>query len=151
MATGRPFSLILYIGLYIIKEGGNPMREQKGYIFRKGKSWFVRYADNVMQGDATKRTLICKKLDVPYGGEYRTKASVKPFVRELLAPVNAGTVNAQSTMTLEAFIDGPYFEWANRNLRTCTIHGYKQMWNCYLKARVGKVTLRDFRTVHGER
>lgn len=127
------------------------MREQKGYLFHRGPSWFVRYFDNVLVNGKVERKLVCKKLDVPYGGEYRTKASVKPFVRELLAPVNAGTLNPQATMTLESFIDGPYFEWAERNLRTCTIHGYKQMWNCYLKARVGKVTLRDFRTVHGER
>lgn len=127
------------------------MREQKGYLFHRGPSWFVRYFDNVLVEGKVERKLICKKLDVAYGGEYRTRASVKPFVREFLAPVNAGTLNPQATMTLETFIDGPYFEWAERNLRTCTIHGYKQMWNCYLKARVGKITLRDFRTVHGER
>ena len=29
------------------------MREQKGYVFHKGKSWFVRYCDDVMQPDGT--------------------------------------------------------------------------------------------------
>jgi hypothetical protein len=30
---------------------------------------------------------VCKMLDVEYGGEYRTKASVRPFVLELLGPL----------------------------------------------------------------
>lgn len=127
------------------------MREQKGYVFHKGGSWFVRYADNVLVDGKVVRKLLCRKLDVPYGGQYRTKASVKPFVREFLAPINAGTVNAASTMFLEAFVDGPYFEWAERNLRVCTVSGYRQMWEAYLKPRVGKVALRDFRTVTGEK
>src|SRR5579872_822941 len=152
MATGRPFSLILYIGLYIIKEGGNPMREQKGYIFRKGKSWFVRYADNVMQGDATKRTLICKKLSVPYGGEYRTRASVKPFVRELLTPVNAGTLDARSTMPVADFVEKFYIpECVEKRLRPASQKQYKDAWKLYIAPRVGRLTLRTFRTVDGER
>lgn len=127
------------------------MREQSGYLFHKGGSWFVRYADNVLVDGKVVRKLLCHKLDVPYGGQYRTKASVKSFVREFLAPINAGAVNAQSTMSLESFVDGPYFEWCERNLRVCTVRGYRQMWDAYLKPRVGKIALRDFRTVNGER
>ena len=89
------------------------MREQKGYIFHKGKSWFVRYCDDVMQPDGTvKRKLVCKKLDVEYGGAYRTKASVKAFAQEVLAPVNSGLLNPQSTMALETFVEAVYFQHA---------------------------------------
>ena len=50
------------------------MREQKGHVFHKGKSWFLRYCDDVMQPDGSiKRSLVCKKLAVAYGGEYITK------------------------------------------------------------------------------
>jgi hypothetical protein len=35
-------------------------------------------------------------LDVDYGEEYRTKASVRKFAEEALAPINAGAVSAQS-------------------------------------------------------
>jgi hypothetical protein len=62
------------------------MRQQKGYIFHRGKSWFVRYRDDVLQPEGTvKRKWLCKKLPVPYGDQYRTKASVKPFAQEVLA------------------------------------------------------------------
>lgn len=128
------------------------MREQKGYLFHKGQSWFLRYADSVLVNGAVTRKLVCKKLDVPYGGEYRTKASVKPFVRDLLRPVNAGVLNPASTMPIAQFVDDVYFpQYAETNLRTSTRKHYEQIWNRYLKPRIGQVALRDFRTVHAER
>lgn len=129
------------------------MREQKGYIFHKGNSWFVRYCDDVMQSDGTvKRKLVCKKLDVEYGGEYRTRKSVQPFVDDILAPVNRGTLNPQSTMAVADFIDKVYFpQYVTENLRTCTLKGYKHLWERHVRGRVGTITLRQFRTVNGER
>jgi hypothetical protein len=71
------------------------MREQRGYVFHQGSSWFVRYCDSVLQADgSTKRVQVCKKLNVPYCDQYRSKASVKPFAQEVLAPINSGTLNA---------------------------------------------------------
>ena len=52
------------------------MREQKGLVFHKGRNWYVRYYDDVLQPDGTiKREQVCKKLEVEYGGEYRTEKS----------------------------------------------------------------------------
>lgn len=131
---------------------GKTMREQRGYVFHKGKSWFVRYCDDVMRPDGTvKRKQVCKRLVVEYGGAYRTKASVKPLVQELLAPVNNGLLNPQSTVKLETFVETIYFQHAIENLRKCTVKGYRHMWERHLKGRIGKVALRDFRTVHGEK
>jgi hypothetical protein len=62
------------------------MREQRGYVFHKGKGWFVRYCDDVMQPDGTiRRQQVCKKPTVDYGRDYRTEKSVQPFVAEILA------------------------------------------------------------------
>ena len=67
------------------------MREQKGYVFHRYNSWFVRYWDDVLQPDgAVKRVQVCKKLDVEYGGDYRTEKSVRLFVAQILAPLNSG-------------------------------------------------------------
>ena len=91
------------------------MREQKGYIFRKGRSWFVRYYDDLLQaGGAIKRTTVCKKLKVDYCDEYRTKASVKPFAQEFLAPVNGGILNPQSTMPVSEFVEKVYLKGVRR-------------------------------------
>lgn len=128
------------------------MREQKGYVFHKGKSWFVRYCDDVLGPDGiVKRKLVCKKLDVEYGGEYRTEKSVQPFVRELLAPVNSGLLNPQSTMLVSEFVDRIYLpEYVSKKLRPATLKQYRDVWENHLKSRMGKLTLRAFRTVHGE-
>jgi len=64
------------------------MREQTGYVFHRGSSWFVRYRDDVLQSDGmVKHTQVCQKLPVEYGGDYRTKKSVRPFVADILAPL----------------------------------------------------------------
>lgn len=82
------------------------MREQRGYLFHRDQSWFVRFMDDVMQPDGTfKRKLVTKKLDVRYGGEYRTKKSVQPFVDPILAPINSGKLNPSSTQTVCDFVD----------------------------------------------
>ncbi len=128
------------------------MREQKGYVFHRYQSWFVRYCDDVKQPDGTiKRKLVCKKLPVAYGGEYRTKKSVAPFVKELLAPINSGLLNPQATMLVSDFVDTVYLpEYVEKKLRPASLKQYRDVWNNHLKPRMGKLTLRVFRTVHGE-
>src|SRR6266481_3520964 len=128
------------------------MREQKGYLFHRYGSWFVRFMDDVRQPDGTiKRKLVCKKLDVPYGGEYRTKKSVQSFAKELLAPVNSGLQNPQATMLVTEFVDTVYLlEYVEKNLRPASLKQYRDVWENHLKPRMGKLTLRVFRTVHGE-
>jgi integrase len=128
------------------------MREQKGYTFHKGTSWFVRYCDDVLQPDGTiKRKLVCKKLDVEYGGDYRTEKSVQPFVAEILAPLNSGLLNPQSTMLVSDFVERIYLpEYVSKKLRPASLKQYRDVWRNHLKPRMGKITLRSFRTVHGE-
>jgi integrase len=128
------------------------VREQKGYVFHEGKSWFVRYCDEVIQPDGTiRRKLVCKKLDVEYGGDYRTVKSVRDFVREILAPVNSGLLNPQSTMLISDFVERVYIpEYVTKQLRPATLKQYRDIWQNHLKSRMGGLTLRGFRTVHGE-
>jgi integrase len=128
------------------------MGEQKGRVFHKGPSWFVQYRDNILQPDGTvRRVRVCHKLDVAYGGEYKTERSVRPFVKDFLAPINSGVLNPQSTMTVAKFVDTVYLiEFVEKQLRPATRKQYKDVWKNHLKARVGSLTLRGFRTVHGE-
>lgn len=127
-------------------------RQQRGYLFHRGKSWFLRYCDDVLKPDETiKRKLMCKKLDVEYGGEYRTEASVKPFVQEFLAPLNAGKLNPSSTMFVADFVEKTFLaNGAERGLRASTLKGYRDVWNDHVRNRLDGLTLRQFRTMHGE-
>jgi integrase len=128
------------------------MKEQKGYVFHKGQNWYVRYYDDVLQPDNTvKRVQVCKKLSVEYGGDYRTEKSVRPFVGEILAPLNSGLLNPQSTMLVTEFIERVYLpEYVVKHLRPASRKQYRDVWANHLKPRMGTLTLRGFRTVHGE-
>lgn len=112
------------------------MRQQKGYVFHRYGSWFVRYMDDVMQPDGTiKRKLVTKKLDVPYGGEYRTRKSVQPFVDDILAPINSGLLNPQSTMLVSEFVERVYLpEYVKKNLRAATVKQYTDVWERRIQA-----------------
>jgi hypothetical protein len=41
--------------------------------------------------------------------------------------------------------------WTERSKRLSTVKGYRDIWNLHIKARIGDVTLRDFRPVDGTR
>ena len=124
------------------------MRQQTGYLFHRGNSWFVRYYDT----DASwKRIQKCEKLKVAYGGEYRTRRSVQTFIDEILAPLNSGLLNPQATMLVTEFVDTIYLpEHVEKKLRPASLKQYRDVWRNHLKNRMGKLTLRSFRTVHGE-
>jgi len=127
-------------------------REQKGHLYRRGKSWFVRYFDDVLQSDGTvKRKQVSQKLEVSYCDEYRTKKSVRPFAAEILAPINRGLVTVQSTMQIVDFVEKEHLPKIEEHRRASTLKGYKDVWRLHLKGRIAARTLREFRTVDGER
>ena len=128
------------------------MRQQKGCVYHQGKSWFVRYCDDVLQSDGTlRRKLCCHKLPVEYGGDYKTRRSVQPFVEEFLAPLNSGLLNPQATMLVTEFVDTIYLpQYVKKQLRAASIKQYTDVYENHLKNRLKKLTLRSFRTVHGE-
>jgi hypothetical protein len=85
----------------------------------------VRYWDTDHTG---KRVQVCEKLKVGYGGEYRTKKSVQPFVQELLAPLNSGLLNPQSTMLVSEFVEKVYLpEFVEKKLRAATLKQYRDV------------------------
>lgn len=127
------------------------MPNQVGYVFHKGSSWFVTYYDTFFVDGVSKRKQKCKKLPIPYGGAYRSEASVRPFVDEILAPINSGTVHASSNTLLTDFVENVYLPYIATQVRPYTLKCYRQFWQRHLVGRVGKITLREFRTVDAVR
>ncbi|HEY6443352.1 MAG TPA: tyrosine-type recombinase/integrase, partial [Candidatus Acidoferrales bacterium] len=69
----------------------------------------------------------------------------------ILAPLNSGLLNPQSTMLVTEFVETIYLtEYVEKHLRAATKKQYRDVWYNHLKDRMGKLTLRGFRTVHGE-
>jgi hypothetical protein len=126
-------------------------RHQKGYIFRRGGSWYVRFYDSVVQADGSiKRVQVARRV-APYCEEYRNKRAVIPLAEEFLIPLNNGTLCPDSTMTLGQFVEQSYLPHATAQRPPSTFKGYKAIWEDNLKPRCGEVRLREFRTCDAER
>ena len=123
---------------------------QRGQIFKKGGSWFLRfYRDEIKDGKIVRKR-ICQKL-APYDDEHRTLRSVRLHAAEILSPLNSGRLRPESTQTLSQFIEAIYLPHAKEHKRPSTLKGYTDIFHNHLKVRGSVIRLRDFRTLDGER
>ena len=123
---------------------------QRGYIFKQRKSWFVQFYDVQLVNGVRVSKRKCKRL-APVNETYETAADVQTLADKILNPINSGVVVAESSMPVSEFIENHYLPHVKATLRASTHKDYKDVWRCHVKSRVGKLTLRDFRTVHGQR
>jgi integrase len=123
---------------------------QSGHVFLKGSNWYLRYREDVTREDGSiERIQKCRRL-AKAGGKYRSKRSVEQLAEDILRPLNDGTSTAESTMSLNQFIEDLYLPYAEEQKRRSTYCGYKNLWLRYVKPD-GGLALRDFRTLDGQR
>ena len=125
-------------------------RHQKGYLYKKGNLWMVRYYDYKVLSNGTIHRIQKARKVVEAVGDYRMKKAARVLADELLAPLNDGRATPQSTMTLKHFVEGTYLPFVQGHKRISTFHGYRNMWKGYLKLH-GDISLRDVTTADGER
>ena len=121
-------------------------RQQTGYIWRVGNSWFGRWREDVLEDGKVVRRQRSKRL-ADYCDRYKTERDVQPLLDEILRPLNEGRADVQSTLTLASFVGDFYLPYVRENLKPSTYHGYVKLWRDALAPRVGEIRLRDFRTV----
>jgi integrase len=126
------------------------MRIQKGYVFRRYNFWYVRYHDDVMENGVVVRRQISTRL-APVNEEYSDKRSVQALADIILAPVNAGETDPQSTMQVSEFITNIYLPKVKEKHRRSTYKNYSDIARLHVVPRLGKITLRKFRTCDAER
>jgi integrase len=123
---------------------------QRGIIYKHHGSWFLRYYDwRVVDGKPIKKR-VGRKL-APIGKAFPTKKSVRTLAEKILTPINAGQVQPESITPVEEFIENVYLPHVKRTLRPSTHKDYGDIFRCHLKGKMGRVTMRDFRTVHAQR
>jgi integrase len=121
-------------------------RQQAGYIWKVGSSWFGRWRDDVIEnGRVVRKQRSGKLADVC--DRYRTKADVRPLLAEKLRPIKEGKTRPESTLPVAEFVEKHYLPFVEENFKPSTSAGYKILWAMYLEPRLGNVVLRDFRTV----
>ncbi len=125
-------------------------RHQQGYLYRKGSLWLLRYYDSELSSEGNVRRVQKTKRLAEVGPGCPTKAAARDLAWEFLETINRARTTPESTMTLTRFTEDRYLPFVKERKRISTFHGYRNMWKLYLKPH-GEITLRDFRTVDGER
>jgi hypothetical protein len=64
-------------------------RQQSGYIWKVGGSWYGRWREDVLEESRVIRKQRSVKL-ADVSDRYRTKADVRPLLAEKLRPINEG-------------------------------------------------------------
>jgi len=68
---------------------------QRGQIFKKGRSWSMRYRVPIMENGEIVQLQVCKRL-APLDKKYELKRSVASLALKFLAPVNVGTLRCST-------------------------------------------------------
>jgi integrase len=121
-------------------------RQQTGYIWRVGRSWFGRWREDVLEdGRVVRKQRSARLADVC--DRYRSKADVRPLLAEKLRPINEGKARPESTLPITELVRCHYWPFVEENYKPSTIAGYKSLWRAYVQPHLGKTAIRDFRTV----
>jgi integrase len=125
-------------------------RHQEGYLYRKGSLWLLRYYDSEFAAEGSVRRVQKTKKLAAVGQECPNKTAARDLAREFLESINLARNTPESAMTLLRFTEDRYLPFVEEHKRISTFRGYLNMWRRYLKPRCD-ITLREFRTVDGER
>ena len=125
------------------------MGQQTGCIFKSknGERWFARWREDVIENGQLKRKLKFRDL-APVCDAYRREKDVQPLLDEILGPVNAGKVRAESSLSLSDYGEDHWLPWVRENCKPSTVAGYEFYWNSYLSPRLQKLL---FAISHGGR
>jgi len=115
----------------------------KGYVFKKGRSWHLRYWHNVNKNGQIVRRQKCEWL-APYGDRYRTKRDLAELVAEKLSSVKEADKCPRSSDSFVDYVEEVYLPFVLRDKKASTYSGYKTHFERYIKPRAGKYALRDF-------
>lgn len=124
------------------------MREQRGYLYRQGPYWCVRYLGHVKNenGVVERKSLfhrLAKVSDWPRKEEVK-KGPFREFMTRINAQVETGRVVV--TMTVTEFVEGVYLPYVDGAKTASTSHGYRGLWTRYVKERLGSLKVSQVRT-----
>jgi len=96
-------------------------RHQEGYVFKKGSAWYLRYYDRVTNPEGgVEHKQKCRKL-VDAVGRFRTKQAPRELAEEFLKPLNDGRWTAESTITVDLFVEKFYLPYVAEQKRVSTV------------------------------
>ncbi|HXM22475.1 MAG TPA: tyrosine-type recombinase/integrase [Terriglobales bacterium] len=135
---------------------------QKGYVFKLGKWWWLRYFETrVESGDAPgqERKLVRKqhasklaKLLPEHRRLKRPPEYVEQLQTEFLAKVNRGDAEPErATLTLNDFFSNVFLPHMSERRKVSTVYCHRLNWQKELAPRIGNLRVRDFTTPDAQR
>jgi integrase len=116
--------------------------------------WVIRYREKVGVGGEIRTVQRARRL-APISSLYKTPASVEHLAKEWRPAENDRRVSPLTVTTFGDFCERVYFPFVEEHKRPSTLHGYKQIWRCYLKHTKSNLEvlpatawLREVRTCH---
>ena len=129
------------------------MRKQKGYVFRAGDFWFIRYRDSRSHAGEVTRQQMAVKL-CPVSLEHRRckvpPATVLAERDRFMEKINHSTVAPEHLLTMGDFVTQVWNPFLESHRAASTRHHYGYYWKHILDPRCGSELLRDFSTVAGQ-
>jgi integrase len=116
-------------------------RHQKGHLFKKSGSWFLRYYYTAPDGSRRQKADQIAAIDDKHHSE-KCRA-VRLLVDAKLLEVNSGTAGPTSP-TVVAFWSSTYLPWVKDNLRRSTWRNYIHLWEKHLEPHFGSSTLAEY-------
>jgi hypothetical protein len=124
-------------------------REQKGYVWKEGEWWLLRYRDSLVKDGVLKRKQISCKL-APVQKEHRRLSRPPQSVRQeqerFMVRINSNRNTPERNLTLSHFVVNVWFPHIETRLAASTVHNYRYYWTHILEPRCGMTLLRDFAT-----
>jgi integrase len=129
-------------------------REQKGYIWREGDWWMLRYRDSLVINGQLVRKQFSMRLEPVAESDRRLKrppVSILKVAAEKLQPVNQSSQHPEKNVTVADFVNGVYFPHIEGRRTPSTIHTSRGYWKRHLEPRFGSLRLRDFKPTDAQR
>jgi hypothetical protein len=117
---------------------------QKGFVFRKGASWFLKYRERVSIDNKITSKQKCVFLASYNAGRYRRASDLADLVVEKMEGVRQANKCPKSSENFVAYVEEIYLPFALENKKPSTYAGYLAYWTRYIKPRVEGYALRDF-------
>jgi integrase len=119
-------------------------REQKGTVYRKGGTWYLRYSDFRVTDGQLKRQRLAKQIGAVAD---MSKAQARTEAKRLLETINSPSLQPETAVRFTDFVESVYLPRIEQHTRPSTLRGYKALWK-QLKPFCANLWTRDVRTRH---
>lgn len=123
-------------------------KQQKGYIWRQGGLWLLRYRDTLVEDGELKRKQLTHNLGQVRPEHERLRNPPQCVLQDaalFLSRINR-VKDPRKNLTMEEFVGTKFFPHIEPRRKLSTVHTHRVYWKRHLRPRCGSMMVRDFST-----